>query len=320
LPQQAAAADQQGEHEMANGRKLIANPPPWPNGARCAVAFTFDMDADSILHLAHHKNAANLVAAMSMLQYGPRVAMPRILAFYREIGIKQTFFVPAWCIERYPAAIEAALADGHEIAHHGYLHEHPNELSCERERYWLRRGIDVICRFTGSRPVGYRAPSYKFSKHSLDLLLQEGFRYDASLMGDDIPYRLSNGTSSLLELPSHYALDDWGHYMFSREFDYKMPIKAPSQAMEVFRAEFDAAWRYGGLWISVWHPFVSGRLARFEAVADLMEYMAEKGGVWFAPLRDIAAHIEGLIASGKWTPRTDHLPQYAGPIPELEGV
>ena len=61
----------------------------------------------------------------------------------------------------------------------------------------------------------------------------------------------------------------------------------------LFRPECQArpAWRYGGLWISVWHPFVSGRLARFEAVADLMEYMAQKGGVWFAPLRDIAAHV-----------------------------
>jgi peptidoglycan-N-acetylglucosamine deacetylase len=302
---------------MTSGRQFIANPPPWPNGARCAVAFTFDMDADSILHLAHHQNANNLVAAMSMLQYGPRVAMPRILAFYREMRVKQTFFIPAWCIERYPAAIEAALADGHEIAHHGYLHEHPNELSAEKERYWLRRGIEVITRVTGARPVGYRAPVYKFSQNSLELLLAEGFRYDASLMGDDIPYLLSNGTSSLLELPSHYALDDWGHYMFSREFDYRMPIKSPGQAMEVFRAEFDAAWRYGGLWISVWHPFVSGRLARFDAVADLMEYMAHKGGVWFATLRDICAHVEALIASGKWTPRTDRLPQYPGPIPEL---
>jgi peptidoglycan-N-acetylglucosamine deacetylase len=308
----------QGEIGMPANRKLIANPPPWPNGARCAVAFTFDMDADSILHLAHHRNANNLVASMSTLQYGPRVAMPRILAFYREMGVKQTFFIPAWCIERYPAAVEAALADGHEIAHHGYLHEHPNELALEQETYWFKRSIEVIERFTGSRPMGYRAPAYKFSQNTLDLLLLEGFSYDASLMGDDIPYRLSNGRASLLEMPSHYALDDWGHYMFSREFDYKMPIKAPSHAMDVFRAEFDAAWRYGGMWVSVWHPFVSGRLARFDAVADLIEYMAEKGGVWFAPLRDIASHVNGLIASGTWTPRTDHLPQYPGPIPELE--
>ncbi len=34
-------------------RPMIDNPVPWPNGARCAAAFTFDMDADSILHLEH---------------------------------------------------------------------------------------------------------------------------------------------------------------------------------------------------------------------------------------------------------------------------
>ena len=302
---------------MPQPRQLIDNPPPWPNGARCAVAFTFDMDADSILHLAHPSDATNRVAAMSMLQYGPRVAMPRILALFREFAIKQTFFIPAWCIERYPETVEAALADGHEIAHHGYLHEHPDELSADQEADWLRRGIEVIERFTGARPVGFRAPSYRFSKNTLDLLLQEGFRYDASLMGDEIPYRLTNGSGSLIELPSHYAMDDWAHYMVARDFDYMMPIKPPSQALELFRGEFDAAWRHGGLWIAVWHPFLSGRLARFEAIAELLDYMTARGDVWFAPLRDIADHVEREIAAGTWTPRSDHLPQYPGPLPEL---
>jgi peptidoglycan/xylan/chitin deacetylase (PgdA/CDA1 family) len=307
------------DRPMAQPRKLLANPPPWPNGKRCAVAFTFDMDADSILHLAHHQNATNLVATMSMLQYGPRIAMPRILNLLREFDIRQTFFIPAWCMERYPEVVEAVLADGHEIGHHGYIHEHPNELSRDREQYWLGRGIEVIERFTGKRPVGYRAPAYKFSKNSLDLLLAEGFRYDASLMVDEIPYLLSDGRNSLVELPSHYAMDDWAHYMVGRDFNYMMPIKAPSHAMDVYTAEFDAAWRHGALWVSVWHPFLSGRLARFEAIASLLEYMVEKGDVWFAPLSEIAAHVDGLAASGAWTPRTDHVPQYPAPVPELDG-
>ena len=120
---------------MSAMRKLIANPPPWPGGARCAVAMTFDLDADSILHLAHHENATNLVATMSMLQYGPRVAMPRILALFEEFKIKQTFFIPSWCIERYPEAAAAVLEAGHEIGHHGYLHHHPNELTPDQERF-----------------------------------------------------------------------------------------------------------------------------------------------------------------------------------------
>ena len=107
---------------------MINNPVPWPHGARCAVAFTFDMDADSILHLAHHTSADTRVAALSMLRYGPEIAVPRLVDLYAQFGMRQTFFLPAWCMEQYPAAVETILKGGHEVAHHGYLHEHPNAL------------------------------------------------------------------------------------------------------------------------------------------------------------------------------------------------
>ena len=48
---------------------MIENPVPWPNGARVAVAITFDIDADSILHIDHRANAHRMVAAQSLLRY-----------------------------------------------------------------------------------------------------------------------------------------------------------------------------------------------------------------------------------------------------------
>jgi hypothetical protein len=84
--------------------------------------------------------------------------------------------------------------------------------------------------------------------------------------------------------------------------------------MEVFRAEFDAAWKYGALWIAVWHPFVSGRMSRADAIAGLIEHMQEKGGVWFATLEEIAEHTRAVIASGRWTPRVEQLPFYERPL------
>jgi peptidoglycan-N-acetylglucosamine deacetylase len=296
---------------------MIKNPVPWPNGARCAVAFTFDMDADSILHMAHHASADTRLAAMSMLRYGPEIAVPRLVDLYHRFDMHQTFFLPAWCMERYPAAVETILSGEPEIAHHGSLHEHPNELSPEEELYWLQRGIDVIVAMTGERPRGFRAPTYKFSRHTLTHLLNAGFLYDASLMGDDVPYLLDHEAGRLVELPSHYALDDWPHFMISRDFHYYMSIKSPRQAMELYAAEFDAMWEYGGLWIAVWHPFLSGRLARCAAIAELIEYMHLKGQVWFARLDAIAAHVHQVIQERTWTPRVDHLPYYPGPIPEL---
>jgi peptidoglycan/xylan/chitin deacetylase (PgdA/CDA1 family) len=233
-----------------------------------------------------------------MLRYGPEVAVPRIVDAFRRFNLRQTFFIPGWCVENYPRAIELIQQNGHEIAHHGYLHERPNWLSKDQEHDCVRRASNSILKHTGIRPKGFRAPSYAFSKNTLDILIEEGFSYDASLMGHDIPYLISNGSTALVELPSDMSLDDWTQYVCIKDFGNLLPIASPQRAIEVFRAEFDAMWRHGGLWISVWHPFVSGRASRCDAMISLIEYMLAKGDVWFARLDDISAHVERCIKEG----------------------
>ena len=71
-----------------------------------------------------------------------------------------------------------------------------------------RRGVEVIEKHTGQRPRGWRAPLYNFSDASADLLIEEGFDYDASLMGDDVPYVLRTKGGDLIELPAHWGVDD----------------------------------------------------------------------------------------------------------------
>ena len=88
---------------------MIENPIEWPNGARCAVAFTFDMDAESLLHIYLGETAHNRPALSSLLRYGPEVAIPRLIDTFKRHDLRQTFFVPGWCIERYPRAIRLIL-------------------------------------------------------------------------------------------------------------------------------------------------------------------------------------------------------------------
>ncbi len=295
---------------------MIKNPVPWPNGAKCAAAITFDIDTDSILHLEHRERADTMLSSLSWLKYD-EIAIPRILDMYRQLGIQQTFFYPAWCMERYPHLVDMILEDGHEIAAHGYIHEDPNKLPRDQEHYWLKRQIDVIEKMTGRRPRGWRGPLYNASKYSPDLLIEEGFIYDATLMGDDVPYVLRTATGSVIELPSHWAMDDWPHYTHSIDMHYMMPIKSPDEAMNVFMSEFEAMYEYGGLWVTVWHPFVSGRLARCHRVKQMIEYMQNKGSVWFATMEQIADHVQTCIDDGSWQPRVDELPYYDGLVPEL---
>ena len=289
---------------------MILNQMPWPNGAKCAAAFTFDMDADSLIHLEHPNDGIRRVSAISMLRYGPEVAMPRILEAYRRFDIRQTFFVPAWCIEQYTSTVKAMVDDGHEVAHHGYIHENPSQQSPDEELYWLRRATKVIENVTGQRPRGWRAPLYNFSDVSADHLISEGFLYDASLMGDDVPYVLRTRNGELIELPSYWGMDDWPQFVHSIDLDYVMPLKSPSRGMEVFREEFDAMYKHGGLWVTVWHPFASGRLARWEKVEELIDYILSKGDVWLAPMEDIARHVRSVIDDGSYVPRVHDMPFY----------
>ncbi len=71
---------------------LIENPVSWPNGARCAAAVTFDLDADSILHIARPETADTYVSTQSLLRYGAVISIPRICRVFRDLGLRQTFF------------------------------------------------------------------------------------------------------------------------------------------------------------------------------------------------------------------------------------
>lgn len=291
---------------------MLQRPVTWPGGAKVACAITLDMDADSLVHIHHGANAPNKLSATSMLRYGPDVAIPRILETYRRLDLKQTFFIPAWCIENHPRAVEAIVRDGHEIGFHGYIHEAPNSLSRAQEHDWMGRSIEIIEKHTGQRPRGNRSPLYHMSAHTPELLIEEGFLYDSSLMGDEVPYLLEvPGKGRLMELPVSWATDDWPPYVHAPDLDYMFQLLPPKRAMEVFLAEFEALRQCpGGVWIGVWHPFVSGRLSRWLEVERMIDYMRGTGDVWFASMEEIVAHVTAETDRGAYEPRKDILPYH----------
>lgn len=284
----------------------------WPNGAKCAAAITFDMDADSLIHVARPTDGHDRLYPISMGQYGPKVALPRILETYRKFGLKQSFFVPGWCLEQYPETIEEILKDGHEIGHHGYIHEDPTTHSSAEQRYWFERALDCHQRVAGKKPIGYRAPVYNMNQAVIDLLIEHDFQYDSSLMGDDLPYLLNTSKGSLVELPVHWGTDDWPPFAHYDEIGYMMPVRGPSEGLAPFWEEFEAQYEAGGFWIGIWHPFLTGRLARWRQVEKWLEQVLTRKDVWFASLHEISAHVRSQTVSGNI--RADKLPYYDGPV------
>jgi peptidoglycan/xylan/chitin deacetylase (PgdA/CDA1 family) len=293
-------------------RPMIENPVPWPDGARAAVSFSFDVDAESLIHLAYPEDATNRISTLSYLRYGPQVGVPRLCKLFEDFGLKASFFVPAWCAEEYPRAIERILEGGHEIGHHGYLHEEPGKQTRERERYWTERAFTTLERITGRKPIGYRAPNYSFSRHTADILADFGFLYDSSLMADDVPYMIETPSGRrLIEIPVHWSVDDWSQYAHNFDLEYSIPIRPPSKAIEVYLEDFEAIYAWGGFLELVWHPFLSARPARVMAIRSMIEQILDKGDVWVTTTEDIAHHVKGLIEDGRYRPRLEKLPYEA---------
>jgi peptidoglycan-N-acetylglucosamine deacetylase len=274
----------------------------WPPGIRAAAAVTFDVDAESAI-LAGAPAAAGRLGVMSHQAYGPRTGGPRLLGLLAERRIRATFFVPGYTAERWPDTVRAIVDGGHEIGHHGYLHEPLGADEATEERYLLR-GLEALDAVAGVRPIGYRAPMWETSYRTPALLARHGFRYDSSLMDADRPYRLATSpvgpdgraAPSLVEIPIHWGLDDWEQYAYLPDLTGSGLIESPSKVMEMWRLERDATFAAGGCLVLTIHPFLSGRPSRAAALAVFLDELVamRDRGIWVAALDEIAAHVATL--------------------------
>jgi peptidoglycan-N-acetylglucosamine deacetylase len=281
-----------------------ALPVAWPGAARCAASFSFDVDAESAMLAVDHGHA-NRMSAISHQAYGPLVGVPRILKILARHDITSTFFVPGYTALRYPDVVRSIVAEGHEIAHHGYLHEAMAGLSVEEEATILDRGLDALEKVTGVQPVGYRAPMWELNWHSPQLLSDRGFLYDSSLMDADQPYELAVGATSLVEIPIQWALDDWEQYCFIPDFSGTGLIESPAKVGEMWRLEFDAMRAEGGCFVLTNHPFLTGRPSRAAALEDLIAYACSLDDVWVTHLGAVAEHVRGLGLTPRSVQRPD---------------
>ncbi|MDN2565754.1 polysaccharide deacetylase [Aquibium sp. A9E412] len=274
-----------------------AEPVEWPGGKKAAVAFTFDVDAESPLLVTNPKLAERM-ATITHQAYGPMVGVPRILDSLKAVGITSSFYVPGYVAQRYPDQIRRIVDEGHEVGHHGYLHEPLAGLSEAEERGHMERGLDALNTVLGVAPKGYRAPIWEMNWHTPRLIEEYGFLYDSSLMDSDHPYELDcGGGKSVVELPINWILDDWQQYCFVPDFSGTGLIETPQKTIELFQSELDAMREAGGLWVLTCHPFLSGRPGRAAALQGLMRYAIECGDVWIAPMHEIASHVRSLSLS-----------------------
>jgi peptidoglycan/xylan/chitin deacetylase (PgdA/CDA1 family) len=279
------------------GKRLL--PPAWPDGARVAVALSFDFDNETLAL----RNGQTLPSLLSTGEYGSRAALPRVLSLLERYDIPATFFIPGVAAKLYPEDVKSIAAAGHEIGIHGWIHEWTSSLARDEERMLMERSLSTIEELTGKRPVGIRTGSWEYSMNTAELIAELGLLYDSSLMADDVPYEvLSDGRpTGVVELPVEWLLDDYPYFNMDR-FAGLRPHTPPSAVQEIWTSEFDVAYQEGGMFLLTMHPQIIGHRSRMAMLERLVQYMRSRPGVWFATHEQVARYVKANGASGGGQP------------------
>jgi len=267
------------------GRSM--KPDTWKDGARVAVALSFDSDHES----STLRWGDGSPGKLSQGQYGARAAIPRIRKLLARYDIRASFFVPAVVAMLHPDEQRGLADEGHEIGIHGWIHELNSKLSQADERDLQMRAADTLERISGVRPVGMRTPSWDFSPHTLAISREMGLVYDSSLMADDEPYELleDGEPTGMVELPVEWIRDDAVYFNMDR-FSALRPYTPPSSVLEIFKSEFDGAYEESGLYLLTMHPHISGHRSRVAMLEELIRYMRGHDDVWFATHEEVARY------------------------------
>lgn len=257
------------------------------------MSFTFDIDAEEVW-LGENPLATRRPVLLSQGEYGPRVGVPAILEILGRYGVTASFFVPGRVAQTHPDCVESVLAAGHEVAHHGFTHRAPTLLSLEEEHDEFARSIDAL-RVFGVEPVGYRVPSWDLTEHTLGLIGEYGFTYSSNLMNDVRPYLLPG--MDVVELPTHWLLDDAAHFWFSGDTWVKK-ISTNSEVDEIFAAEARGIARMGGCCVYTFHPQIIGRPGRLELLEATIRRAVEDGSAWIATTAAIAEAARATLTAG----------------------
>jgi peptidoglycan/xylan/chitin deacetylase (PgdA/CDA1 family) len=249
----------------------------WPDGIKCAVAFTIDVDAETFW-FSRRMDSLSSVNLMAEGAYDPNVGVPRLLAMLDRRGVKSTFFIPGWVVEHHTEICREIVRRGHEVGYHGYLHE--KAWFVEQERELVAKSRKIMEDLLGVVPKGHRAPEAELNAATIDALVEMGFEYSSNMMDRDRPYlhRTSRG-EHIPELPFNWLYDDSSHWFFTLQEPARRGIATTSAVKEIWLEEFEGIYEEGGSLTFVLHPMICGRVSRVKMLEEIIAHMQSRPGV-----------------------------------------
>ncbi|MDQ7907563.1 polysaccharide deacetylase family protein [Phytohabitans sp. ZYX-F-186] len=261
--------------------KFVDDRISWPEPYRMAVSFVVNYQGSEALK--PKPNGYVDYESFTEKDYGAVDGVRRMLRLLKSRGVRATFMVCGALAEHFPDEVLAIKEDGHEIAGHGYHHEVVTDVPVDQEREIFADTLNILERLTGDRPTGWR--SCHQSPNTTALAMEMGLRYNSNSYIRDMPFLLTDGSREIVEVIRQPFGD-------SRAFGGTRSGVDPAVAFAIWSGAFDTFYgesELGPVYCPFsFHPEISGRAGRINAVAKLIDYVQGHDGLWFATSDEIA--------------------------------
>ncbi|MCB5362588.1 polysaccharide deacetylase family protein [Pusillimonas sp. CC-YST705] len=255
-----------------------------PDGARVAVwvipnveHFLFDRPSTSITAVT--TGLVPDVLNYSWRDYGPRVGFWRMLDVMNKHGIRGTAALNSDVCGFYPQLIQAGNESGWEWMAHGRNNSQMvTRMEEEEERELIRHVIDTIHQASGTRPRGWLSPALSETVNTPDLLAEAGIEYTANWVNDEQPYPMKVKQGTLTSLPYAIEINDIPAFLDLKQSGEQF-AKMICDTFDVLHEDAQHGARVMAISI---HPFLIGHPHRSKPFDRALQYIRDKGDVWFA--------------------------------------
>ncbi|MEM0936944.1 MAG: polysaccharide deacetylase family protein [Pseudomonadota bacterium] len=285
----------------------------WPGGGRLAVSVVVNVEEGAELSLGagdsrneHIYEAVEAVEGVrdlcmeSHFEYGPRAGWPRIRRALKRRGVRVTLNACGRALAATPWIAAEAVADGHEVAAHGWRWERHVHMGEAEERQAIARTVDALTEAAGVPPLGWHTRSATSLNTRALLIEQGGFLYDSNAYNDDLPYTVETAAGPHIVLPYAFDTNDMrfyngGGFVFGDDF-----ARYCIDAFDRLYAEAAHAPRMLSIGL---HTRIIGRPARIGGLERVLDHALAQEGVWFATRAEIARAWRAALGLDPWQPR-----------------
>ena len=278
------------EERIAYAAPFDRVPRPGPGGAKVLVFFVVNVEEwgierampRQVLPAPTGVAVVPDIANWAWHEYGMRVGFWRMLRACEGRGIRPTLSVNGRVPLAYPRVARAAHEAGWEFMGHGFRQVPTHSL--HDQRGMVRQAIEAIRDCTGSAPVGWLGPGLTQTMETTDILAEQGIRYCADWVVDDVPVEVRTAHGPIWSMPYSVELNDIPMMMVQHHAAIELRDRTLAQLDRLLAESETEGCKVMGLAV---HPYISGVPHRIGVLEAVLDAIASRPGAVFAQGREI---------------------------------